>query len=69
MKLSIKTLLTGTTLVVASASNVNAVPPNGMKVIPGKFITHTVLGKMGVISHEEDIEYYNSKVKGKSIKM
>lgn len=64
MKLSIKTLLTGTTLVVASASNVNAVPPNGMEVVPGKVITHPIFGKMKVISHKGDIEYYNSKVKG-----
>ena len=64
MKINIKPLLTGTTLFVALASSIDAVPPNGMKVIPERFIIHPVLGEMEVISHKEDIEYYNSKVKG-----
>ena len=59
MKLNIKSLLTGTTLVVASASNINAVPPKGIKLIDGATITHPVFGEMKVISHDEDIKYYN----------
>ena len=58
MKLNIKSLLTGTTLVVASASNINAVPPKGIKLIDGATITHPVFGEMKVISHDEDIKYY-----------
>ena len=63
MKINIKSLLTGTTLVVASASNIDAVPPKGLKLIPNETVTHPVFGKMEVISHKEDLEYYHQKVK------
>ena len=59
MKINIKSLLTGTTLVVASTTGIMADPPKGLKLIPDETIDHPVFGEMKVISHEEDIEYYN----------
>ena len=56
MKFNIKSLLTGTTLVVASALNINAVPPKGIKLIKGVTITHPLFGKMEVIEHTK---YYD----------
>ena len=63
MKINIKSLLTGTMLFVASASNIDAVPPKGIKLIDGATITHPVFGKMKVISHKEDLDFYHQKVK------
>ena len=63
MKINIKPFLTGATLVIASASNINAVPPKGIKLIDGATITHPVFGKMKVISHKEELEYYKKKTK------
>ena len=63
MKFNIKSLLTGTTLVVASTTGIMADPPKGMELIPDKTITHPIFGKMKVISHEKDIGYYNEKAK------
>ena len=63
MKFNIKSLLTGTTLVIASASNVNAVLPKGIKLIDEATITHPVFGKMRVISHKEELDFYHEKVK------
>ena len=63
MKINIKSLLTGTTLVIASASNIDAVPPKGIKLIDGATITHPVFGEMKVISHKEELEYYKKKTK------
>ena len=63
MKINIKSLLTGTTLFVASASNINAVPPNGIKLIDGEMIDHPVFGEMKVISHKEDLDFYKEKVR------
>ena len=59
MKFDIKSLLTGTTLFVASASSIDAVPPKGISLIDGVTVTHPIFGKMKVISHEEDIKYYD----------
>ena len=61
MKLNIKSLLTGTTLFVASTTGIMADPPKGLKLIPNETVTHPVFGEMKVISHKEDIEYYNDK--------
>ena len=56
MKFNIKSLLTGTTLVVASTTGIMADPP--------KTITHPVFGAMkGRISHKEDLDFYHQKVK------
>ena len=56
MKINIKPLLTGTTLVVASTTGIMADPP--------KTITHPVFGAMkGRISHKEDLDFYHQKVK------
>ena len=63
MKINIKSLLTGTTLVVASTTGIMADPPKGLKLIPNETITHPVFGKMKVISHKEDIDFYHQKVK------
>ena len=63
MKLNIKSLLTGTTLFAASASNINAVPPKGMELIPNETIPHPIFGEMKVISHKEDLDFYHQKVK------
>ena len=62
MKFNIKSLLTGTTLIVASALNINAVPPNGIELIEGVTIKHPV-GEMKVITHKKDLGYYDKKVK------
>ena len=63
MKFNIKSLLTGTTLVVASTTGIMADPPKGMELIPDKTITHPIFGKMKVISHEKDLAFYKEKVK------
>ena len=63
MKLNIKSLLTGTTLVVASTTGIMADPPKELKLIPGETIDHPVFGKMKVISHKEDLAFYHQKVK------
>ena len=63
MKFDIKSLLTGTTLFVASTSNINAVPPKGISLIDGATVTHPVFGEMKVISHKEDLDFYHQKVK------
>ena len=63
MKINIKSLLTGTTLVAASTTGIMADPPKGIELIPGVTITHPVFGEMKVISHEKDIQYYNGKEK------
>ena len=63
MKFDIKSLLTGTTLFVASTTGIMADPPKGLKLIPNETITHPVFGEMKVISHKEDIGYYNGKAK------
>ena len=62
MKFNIKSLLTGTTLIVASALNINAVPPKGIELIEGETIIHPV-GEMKVITHKKDLGYYDKKVK------
>ncbi|MBR1844004.1 MAG: hypothetical protein IJ793_04005 [Opitutales bacterium] len=59
MKFNIKSLLTGTTLVVASTTGIMADPPKELKLIPNETIDHPVFGEVKVISHEEDIKYYN----------
>ena len=64
MKINIKSLLTGTTLVVASVPGIDAVPPKGIGLIDGATITHPVFGEMKVISHKEDLDFYHQKVKG-----
>ena len=63
MKFDIKSLLTGTTLFVASASSIDAVPPKGIELIPGVTITHPIFGEMEVISHKEDLDFYKKKVR------
>ena len=63
MKINIKPLLTGTTLVVASTTGIMADPPNGIKLIDKAEIKHPVFGKMEVISHKEDLDFYHQKVK------
>ena len=63
MKLNIKSLLTGTTLVVASTTGIMADPPKELKLIPNETIDHPVFGKMKVISHGEDLAFYHQKVK------
>ena len=63
MKFNIKSLLTGTTLVVASTTGIMADPPKELKLIPGETIDHPVFGKMKVISHGEDLAFYHQKVK------
>ncbi len=62
MKFDIKSLLTGTTLVAASTTGIMADPPKGMELIPDKTITHPIFGKMKVISHKEDLDFYKEKV-------
>ena len=62
MEFNIKSLLTGTTLVVASTTGIMADPPKGMELIPDKTITHPIFGKMKVISHKEDLDFYKEKV-------
>ena len=57
----IKSFLTGTTLVAACTTGIMADPPKGLKLIPNETVTHPVFGEMKVISHKEDIEYYNDK--------
>ena len=63
MKINIKSLLTGTTLVVASTTGIMADPPKGIELIDGATVTHPIFGEMRVISHEKDIGYYNGKAK------
>ena len=60
MKINIKPLLTGTTLVVASTTGIMADPPKGLKLIPNETIDHPVFGKMKVISHREDLDFYEN---------
>ncbi|MBR1843887.1 MAG: hypothetical protein IJ793_03385, partial [Opitutales bacterium] len=62
MKLNIKSLLTGATLVVASTTGIMADPPKGLKLIPNETVTHPVFGNMKVISHERDLDFYHQKV-------
>ena len=50
-------------MVVASTTGIMADPPKGLKLIPNETITHPVFGEMKVISHKEDIGYYNGKAK------
>ena len=59
----IKSFLTGTTLVAACTTGIMADPPKGLKLIPNETITHPVFGKMKVISHKEDLDFYHQKVK------
>lgn len=61
MKFNIKSLLTGTTLVVASTCNLTAVLPKEVEFVPGETVSHPVFGEMKVISHRKDIEYYNKR--------
>ena len=63
MKFNIKSLLTGTTLVAASTCNLTAVLPKEVEFVPGETVPHPVFGKMKVISHRKDIEYYNRMAK------
>ena len=63
MKINIKSLLIGTTLVVASTTGIMADPPKELKLIPDETIDHPVFGEMKVISHGEDLAFYHQKVK------